>query len=101
MLRRFNVDKVKPLSTSIVAHTLDATQDPFHPKEDEEEVLEPEVLEKTASYLKSEFEMKCLGKTLMSLLWRCVGEKLYLANKFTANNMSSIANCTQIWNFRL
>ena len=43
MLQYFNVDKVKPLSTLMVIRTLDSTQDPFQPKEDEEEVLEPEV----------------------------------------------------------
>ena len=43
MLRRFNEDKAKPSSTPMVVRTLDAKRDPFYPKEDEEEILEPEV----------------------------------------------------------
>ena len=43
VLRRFNEDKAKPSSTPMVIRTLDAKQDPFRPKEDEEEILEPEV----------------------------------------------------------
>ena len=43
VLRRFNEDKAKPLSTPMVVRTLDAKLDLFHPKEDDEEILEPEV----------------------------------------------------------
>ncbi|XP_070669014.1 uncharacterized mitochondrial protein AtMg00810-like [Malus domestica] len=43
VLRRFNEDKAKPLSTSMVVQTLNAKRDPFCPKEDEEEILKPEV----------------------------------------------------------
>ena len=43
VLRRFNEDNAKPSSTPIVIRTLDAKRDPFRPKEDEEEILEPEV----------------------------------------------------------
>ncbi|KAM2762638.1 hypothetical protein PS2_014340 [Malus domestica] len=43
VLRRFNEDKARPSSTPMVVRTLDAKRDPFHPKEDEEEILEPEV----------------------------------------------------------
>ena len=34
---------MKPSSTPMVVQTLDAKLDPFHPKEDEEEIFEPEV----------------------------------------------------------
>ena len=43
VLRRFNEDKAKPSSTHMVVGTLDAKRDPFRPKADEEEILEPEV----------------------------------------------------------
>jgi len=43
VLRLFNEDKVKHSSTLMIVHTLDATRDSFRPKEDEKEVLEPEV----------------------------------------------------------
>ena len=43
VLRRFNKDKAEPSSTSMVVRTLDVKRDPFHPKEDDEEILEPEV----------------------------------------------------------
>ena len=43
VLRRFNEDKAKPSSTPMVVRTLDVKRDPFRPKEDEEEILEPEV----------------------------------------------------------
>ena len=43
VLRRFNVDKAKPSSTPMIVHTLDAIQDTFRLKEDEEEVLELQV----------------------------------------------------------
>ncbi|KAM2721085.1 hypothetical protein EV2_042199 [Malus domestica] len=43
VLCRFNEDKAKPSSTPMVVRTIDAKRDPFHPNEDEEEILEPEV----------------------------------------------------------
>ncbi|KAB2604828.1 hypothetical protein D8674_037115 [Pyrus ussuriensis x Pyrus communis] len=43
VLCRFNEDKVKPSSTSMVVGTLDSKRDPFCPNEDKEEILEPEV----------------------------------------------------------
>ncbi|KAM2686026.1 hypothetical protein EV2_008967 [Malus domestica] len=43
VLRCFNEDKAKPLSTPMVVQTLDVKRYPFHPKENEEEILEPEV----------------------------------------------------------
>ena len=43
MLCRFNEDKEKPSSTHMVVRLLDAKRDPFHPKEDDEEILEPKV----------------------------------------------------------
>ncbi|KAM1936244.1 hypothetical protein ACFX15_013538 [Malus domestica] len=43
VLRRFNEDEVKPSSTPMVVRTLDAKRYPFHPKEDANEILEPEV----------------------------------------------------------
>ncbi|KAM2566754.1 hypothetical protein TB1_009214 [Malus domestica] len=43
VLRRFNKDKSKPSSTPMVIQTLDAKRDPFRPKKDKEEILEPEV----------------------------------------------------------
>ncbi|KAM1926067.1 hypothetical protein ACFX13_033280 [Malus domestica] len=43
VLRYFNEDKAKPSSTPIVVRSLDAKRDPFRPKEDDEEFLEPEV----------------------------------------------------------
>ena len=43
VLRHFNEDKAKPSSTPMVVRTLDAKRDPFRPKEDDEELLEPEV----------------------------------------------------------
>ena len=43
VLRCFNEDKAKPSSAPMVVWTLDAKQDPFQPKEDDEEILEPEV----------------------------------------------------------
>ena len=39
----FNVDKLKPSCTPMVVRTLNAKRDPFGPKEDKEEILEPEV----------------------------------------------------------
>ncbi|XP_070669093.1 secreted RxLR effector protein 161-like [Malus domestica] len=43
VLQRFNEDKAKPSSTPMVVRTLDNKRDPFHPKVDEEEILEPKV----------------------------------------------------------
>ncbi|KAM2999490.1 hypothetical protein FF2_041015 [Malus domestica] len=43
VLWRFNEDKAKSSSTFMVVWTLDAKRDPFRPKEDEDEILEPEV----------------------------------------------------------
>ena len=43
VLRHFREDKAKPSSTPMVIRTLDAKRDPLRPKEDEEEILEPEV----------------------------------------------------------
>ncbi|KAM2817807.1 hypothetical protein COP1_041878 [Malus domestica] len=43
VLRRFNEDKAKSSSTPMVVRTLDAKRDPFRPKKDDEEILEPEV----------------------------------------------------------
>ncbi|KAM1125408.1 hypothetical protein ACFX2B_040210 [Malus domestica] len=43
ILKRFDMDKVYPLSTPIVVHSLDIKKDPFYPKEDDELVLGPEV----------------------------------------------------------
>ncbi|XP_068317138.1 uncharacterized protein [Pyrus communis] len=43
VLRCFNEDKVKLSSTPMVVRTLDAKRNPFCPKEDEEEILEPEI----------------------------------------------------------
>ena len=43
VLQRFNEDKVKPSSTPMVVRTLDAKRNSFLPKENEEEILEPEV----------------------------------------------------------
>ena len=40
---RFNEDKAKSSSTLMVVQTLNAKRDPFLPKEDEEEILDPEV----------------------------------------------------------
>jgi hypothetical protein len=40
MLRRFNEDKVEPLSTPMIVHSLEG---PYHPVDDNEEILEPEV----------------------------------------------------------
>ncbi|KAM1302124.1 hypothetical protein ACFX2H_013080 [Malus domestica] len=43
VLHCFNADKVKPLSTLMVDRSLDVKRDPFCPKEDDEEILEPKV----------------------------------------------------------
>ncbi|KAM2844848.1 hypothetical protein COP1_027362 [Malus domestica] len=43
VLRHFNEDKAKPSSTPMVVRSLDVKRDLFHLKEDDEEILEPEV----------------------------------------------------------
>ena len=43
VLRRFNEDKAKPSSTPMIVRSLDAKRDPFRPKKEDEEILEPEV----------------------------------------------------------
>ena len=43
VLKRFYMDKAHPLSTPMVVRSLDPTKDPFRPKEDDEELLGPEV----------------------------------------------------------
>ncbi|KAM1658913.1 hypothetical protein ACFXTN_043022 [Malus domestica] len=43
VLRLFNEDKAKHSSTPIVVQSLDAKRNSFGPKEDDEEILEPEV----------------------------------------------------------
>ena len=43
VLERFNMDKCHPLKTPMVVRSLEADKDPFRPKEDDEEVLGPEV----------------------------------------------------------
>ena len=43
VLKRFNMDKANPLSTPMVVRSLNVEKDPFRPREDNEEVLGPEV----------------------------------------------------------
>ena len=43
VLKHFYMDKVHPLSTSMVGRSLDVKKDPFRPQEDDEEILGPEV----------------------------------------------------------
>ena len=43
MLRRFNMDKMHPVSTPMIGRSLDITKDPFCPQEDDKEVLGAEV----------------------------------------------------------
>ena len=43
VLEKFNMDKCHPLKTPIVVRSLEADKDPFRPKEEDEEVLGPEV----------------------------------------------------------
>ena len=38
------MDKSYPLSTLMVVRSLDVKRDPFHPREDNEKILGPEVL---------------------------------------------------------
>ena len=40
MLRHLNEDKVKPLSTPMIVHSLEGS---YHPADDDDEILEPEV----------------------------------------------------------
>nr|GEV74363.1 putative zinc finger, CCHC-type [Tanacetum cinerariifolium] len=49
LLKRFNMDKAKPLSTPMVRRSLNVDNDPFRPCEDDEEVLGPETLVATSS----------------------------------------------------
>ncbi|KAK2436707.1 putative mitochondrial protein [Trifolium repens] len=43
MLKRFYMDKCHPLSTPMVVRSLDVKKDPFRPREEDEELLGPEV----------------------------------------------------------
>ena len=43
VLKQFNMDKAHPLSSLMIARSLDAKKDPFHPKEENEALLGPEV----------------------------------------------------------
>ncbi|XP_047261361.1 secreted RxLR effector protein 161-like [Capsicum annuum] len=43
VLKRFYMDKVYPLSTTMVVRSLDVSKDPFRPMEEDEEILVPEV----------------------------------------------------------
>jgi len=43
VLKQFYMDKAHPLSTPMVVRSLDPTKDPFRPKEEDEEILGPEV----------------------------------------------------------
>jgi len=43
MLNKFNLDKCHPLSTPMVVRSLNVLKDPFRPKDENEEVLGPEV----------------------------------------------------------
>jgi len=43
VLERFNMDKCHPLKTPMVIRSLEADKDPFRPKEEDEEVLGPEL----------------------------------------------------------
>ena len=42
VLKCFNMDKINPLSTSMVVRSLNVEKDLFRPREDNEEVLGPE-----------------------------------------------------------
>ncbi|XP_059654912.1 secreted RxLR effector protein 161-like [Cornus florida] len=44
ILKRFYMDKAHPLSSTMVVRSLDIKRDPFHPREDDETLLGPEVL---------------------------------------------------------
>ena len=43
ILNRFYMDKAHPLSTPMIVRSLDVKKDPFQPREDNEEILGPEV----------------------------------------------------------
>ncbi|KAK2410302.1 hypothetical protein QL285_045673 [Trifolium repens] len=43
MLKRFYMDKCHPLSTPMIVRSLDVKKDPFRPREEDEELLGPEV----------------------------------------------------------
>ena len=43
VLKRFHMDKSHPLSSPMVVRLLEVTKDPFRPKEENEELLNPEV----------------------------------------------------------
>ena len=43
VLKRFHMDKSHPLSSPMVVRSLEVTKDPFRPKEENEELLGPEV----------------------------------------------------------
>ena len=43
MLRRFDMDKVGPVNTPMIGRSLDINKDPFRPKDEDEEVLGPEI----------------------------------------------------------
>ena len=43
VLKHFNMDKSHPLSSPMVVRSLEVTKDPFRPKEENEELLGPEV----------------------------------------------------------
>ena len=43
VLKQFNMDKAQPLSSPMIVRSLDAKKDPFHPKEENEALLGPEV----------------------------------------------------------
>ncbi|CAL8993552.1 unnamed protein product [Prunus brigantina] len=42
VLKRFGMDKAHPLSTPMVVRSLDTKKDPYHPKGDDEMILDPE-----------------------------------------------------------
>jgi len=43
VLKRFSLDKAHPLSSPMIVRTLDVDKDPFRPREENEEILGPEV----------------------------------------------------------
>ncbi|CAM8943865.1 unnamed protein product [Rhodiola kirilowii] len=43
IIKRFNMDKLNPLSTPMVVRSLDVNKDPFRPCEESEQILDPEV----------------------------------------------------------
>ena len=43
VLKQFNMDKAHPLISLMIVRSLDAKKDPFHPKEENEALLGPEV----------------------------------------------------------